>query len=91
MSKINYSETFLAFENSMFEELATLESLLKLTRDTCLKQEIDSKYYDLDDSNKIKLSQERNHYLNLLTIAIDKINKLNQINQNLEKEIYSLK
>jgi hypothetical protein len=54
-----------------------------LTKDTCLKQEIDSNYYNLDDLNKIKLSEERNNYLNLLTVAIDKIANLNQINQNI--------
>ena len=91
MNNIIYSNSILAYEMSIFEELFTLESLLKLTKEACLKQEINSNYYNLDDSNKIKLSEERNHYLNLLTIAIDKVELLKQINQNIEKEACSLK
>ena len=86
-----YSNVILAYENSLFEELSSLESVLKSTKDSCLKQEINSNYYELADDNKVKLSEERNHYLNLLTIAIDKINLLKQINRNIENEICLLK
>ena len=86
-----YSNAICACENSLFDELSSLESVLKLTKDSCLKQEFNSNYYDLVDINKVKLSEERNHYLNLLTIAIEKVNLLKQINRNLENEICLLK
>ena len=91
MNKFSYSNSILGYGNSIFEELFALESLLKLTKEACLKQEINSNYYGLDDFNKVKLSEERNHYLNLLTIAIDKIDVLKEISQSIEKEAYLLK
>ncbi len=80
----------LDYENSLFDELSTLESVLKLTKDSCFEQEVSSNYYNLDKLEQFKLSEERNHYLNLLTIALEKVAILKDINKNLEEEIYSL-
>ena len=82
--------TLLSYENSLFNELSSLESILKLTKNSCYEQEVNSCYYDLENINRLKLSEERNHYLNLLTIALDKVLLLKKINENLENEIYSL-
>lgn len=85
------SKTLYCYENSLFNELSSLESILKLTKDSCFDQEINANYYNLIDNDKLKLSEERNHYLNLLSIALDKVSVLKTINQNIEKEIYRLK
>lgn len=90
MDKNTCNCTLLNYENSMFDELSTLESLLKLTKNSCYEQEMNSCYYGLENAYRLKLSEERNHYLNLLSIALDKVVLLKKINQNLENEIYSL-
>lgn len=82
--------TLLSYENSLFDELSTLESVIKLTKDSCFEQEVNSNYYNLAKAEQLKLSEERNHYLNLLTIALDKVSLLKKINKDLEIEIYSL-
>lgn len=90
--KENLCSNFLfEYENSLFEELSVLESVLKLTKNSCFEQEANSNYYSLVNSEKIKLSEERNHYLNLLAIALEKVQLLKLINKNIENEIYSLK
>ena len=71
-----------------FDEIYMLESIIKLIKESCLEKEIDSKYYNLDSFDKILLSEERNHYINLLSMAIDKLSDLKQMNVNLEKEVF---
>ena len=84
----NYS--LMDYENFLFDELSALESVLKLTKNFCFEQEVNANYYNLNKDYQIKLSEERNNYLNLLTIALDKILLLKKISQSLEKEICSL-
>ena len=72
--------------NKTFDLLFSLESVIKLTHETCLQKEINSNYYNLLTKEKCLLSDERNHYINLLSIALDKISCLKEINSKLEKE-----
>ncbi len=73
------------------EELFTLESILKVTKETCLERELAGLYYNLGNDAQTGLSEERNHYINLLGIALDKIANLKEINLTAEIEIYNLK
>lgn len=90
MKKTFKNNNLLSYENTLYDELCSLNSILKLTKNSCLEQESNSNYYNLNGTEKIMLSEERNHYLNLLTIAIDKISLLKSINKNIENEIYTL-
>ena len=63
------------FEN-VFELLESLETILKMTYHICLEKEIMSIYYDLEQDDLLKLSQESNDNINMLQIAIDKVKKL---------------
>ncbi len=73
------------------EELFTLESIIKVTKDTCQEREFAGIYYNLEVNAKTNLSKERNHYNNLLNIALDKITNLQEINLNIELELGKLK
>lgn len=79
-SLLNYCEKY-------FDELFILESVIKLTKDACLEKEFGANYYEISKKNKKALSEERNHYINLLTIALDKVENLKSININMETEI----
>lgn len=74
-----------------FDVLFSLESIIKMTHNTCRDKEIYSIYYDLPNNYKITLSEERNNYINMLTLALDKISNLKELNLVVEKEISSLK
>ena len=52
--------------DSSIDELFKLESLIRFTKEACLSKEINANYYDLDGLNKLKLSEERNDYINSL-------------------------
>lgn len=79
-----------SIENS-FEELFAIESIIKLTKEACLEREFASIYYDVPDRNKSVLSEERNHYINMLTIALDKLSLLKDIILVVEDETSRLK
>lgn len=74
------------FERS-FDELFTLESIIKLTQEACLDKEEDSIHYNLIKDEKISLSKERNHYINMLTIALEKVENIKNYNLLIEQEI----
>ena len=61
---------------SIFEELYLLESIIKLTQESCLNKEISSKYYNLPMDLQKELSEERNNYINMLNIALDKLDNV---------------
>ena len=69
---------------SIFDKIYTLESIIKLTLSNCQDKEITSSYYDVSSKNTIKLSEERNNYINMLTIALEKLEQLKTISSNLE-------
>lgn len=78
------------FERS-FDELFTLESIIKLTQEACLDREENSIHYNLTPEKQFSLSQERNHYINMLTIALEKVEDIKNYNLLIEKEISYLK
>ena len=88
MEKIEQADVLFCYENNLFDELSTLETILKLTKNTCFEQEASANYYDLTGELKFNLSEERNHYINLLSIALEKVSVLKKINKNIESEIY---
>ena len=80
------SASMLVHCERLYDELFTLESIIELTKEACLKKEFTAIYYELTENNKIALSEERNHYINLLSIALDKVERLKNINLSLENE-----
>lgn len=74
-----------------FSELFALESIIKLTKEACLEREFASIYYELEEKSKTALSEERNHYINMLTIALDKLSNLKQTIHIAEYEAGKLK
>ncbi len=70
-----------------FDELFLLESIIKLTKESCLDREVTSQYYNLSEEKKRYLSEERNNYINMLSIALDRVKILKDINNQIEEEI----
>lgn len=68
----------------IFDKIYTLESIIKLTLSNCKDKEIRASYYEISSKNTIKLSEERNNYINMLTIALEKLEQLKTISSNLE-------
>lgn len=65
------------------DEIENLETLLELTKNYCLSKEFQSVHYNLSDAGAFLLSKERNHYINMLSITLDKLDKIKNINNDL--------
>ena len=84
-----YNKAQSCCDNS-FNELFCLESIIKLTKNACQEKELSANYYNLSGRHKLPLSEERNHYINMLALALDKVNSLKQLNCDIENKIQSL-
>lgn len=76
----------LNYFNIIQDYLCFLESLIKLTKSSCLEKEMNSSYYDLSKNNKLQLSEERNNYINVLSITLEKLEELKKICFELEEK-----
>ncbi|MBE7711792.1 MAG: hypothetical protein E7Z92_06615 [Cyanobacteria bacterium SIG31] len=75
MNKLANVGSMSIFESTV-DELFILETLIKFTKETCLGYEISSQYYHLPIEEQVKLSKERNHYINMLSVVEEKLNML---------------
>ncbi|MCQ2739685.1 MAG: hypothetical protein MJ237_05595 [bacterium] len=72
-----------------FNQIFYLKSILQLTKEACQEREFSSIYYSLQENNKILLSEERNHYINMLKMAQERLGELENISSRLEYLIYN--
>ena len=89
MNESSVQKVMLSIEDS-FNDLASVESILKLTYKACVDKEINANYYNLSKKEMKYLSEERNHYINMLNIAIDKVQFIMENNLKIEKELCNL-
>ena len=61
---------------STIDELYVLESILKLMRESCQEKDFSLPNSNYSQEQKITLSEERNDYINMLNIALDKIDHI---------------
>ena len=87
--KNSYKKVVLSCENC-FDKLYMLESILQFTREVCQEKEFSSIYYNLPPKYKFTLSEERNHYINMLSLALDRVSDLKQINFCIENILEEL-
>lgn len=73
-----------------FDELYVIETLVKLTKSSCLDKEFQGQYYGIPQDVSLKLSAERNQYINMLTVLSEKVSNLMDLNICMEKEITGL-
>ena len=73
-----------------FTKLYSLESILQVTKDVCQEKEFSSIYYNLPPKYKFTLSEERNHYINMLSLALDRVSDLKKINFSIENVLEEL-
>jgi len=84
-----YEKVQLSCDN-LFNQLYSLESILKFTKAACQEKEFSSIYYNLQQKDIRVLSEERNHYINMLNLALDRVSDSIEINYNIENELINL-
>lgn len=73
MRKKHNNCTIMSDFEKTFDKLVMLESIINLTKEFCLKKDITSIECNLTKKQLIELSEERNNYINMLTMAQDKV------------------
>ena len=86
MRKKQEQELLFAFDN-VLDSLSSITSIIKITQDYCYSQELNAKYHSLTHEELILLSEERNHYINMLTLAYEKLLNLQDTSIQIQNKI----
>ncbi len=79
--------TIAKINEELFGEIYVLNSAVNMVRNSCFEKENKSIYYGLVNDGVQKISNERNDYINMLTVAADKISNVISLNLAMEKEL----
>ena len=71
----------------IFNELYMADTIVNLTKNSCLDREFNGQYYGIPTEASAQLSAERNNYINMLTILSEKISNIMELNIAMENEI----
>lgn len=71
----------------IFNELYMADTIVNITRNSCLDREFSGQYYGIPAESSAQLSAERNNYINMLTILSEKISNIMELNIAMENEI----
>ncbi len=69
-----------------FDELYIVDSIVNMTKSSCMEQEFNGQYYGASCECSKKLSAERNNYINMLTILSERISNIIHLNGLIENE-----
>lgn len=86
----NRMSAVLSCHNELFDEFHHTNALIYATLSSCQEREFKGEYYGIPPQFISMISNERNEYISLLTIATDKLKYINKLNLNMEREITSL-
>ena len=75
------------FYQEAFEELYIIDTLVRMTKKSCEDHEFSGEYYGISKNMAVKLSEERNSYINMLTLLSEKVSNLKKIKLCMEKEL----
>lgn len=86
----NRKSDLLSYQNSSFDELYIINTLIQMTKSSCTEREFKGEYYGTSGNMKNNLSTERNEYITMLTLAADRLSSLIEINLSMENKISNL-
>ena len=70
-----------------YDEITIIDSLLSAIQELCLNLELNSQYYENTENFIFKLSEERNKYISLSSVARQRLKKIETINMQLEDKL----
>ena len=86
----NRKSDLLTYQNKTFDELYIINTLVQMTKLACSEKEYKGQYYGSSTRVRNRLSEERNEYITMLTLATDRLSSLMKINLSVESEISDL-
>ena len=83
----NRKSDVLLYQNEVFNQLHYANTLVKMTKTSCMDREFNKQYYGINNENSVKLSDERNEYIAMMDLISDKLSDILNINLCIEKEL----
>ena len=90
MKNTNKALIYMDLCQNAYDELTLVDSLLCAIQESCLNLELKSEYYNSSESSTLKISQERNMYINLTSIARERLKNIETLNSELETNVITL-
>jgi len=78
---------FIDLCQNAFEEICMLQTIITTLQDNCLNLELNCEYYENSENYSLLLSEERNRYINLLSIAKERLKNIENLNSEIENSI----
>ena len=75
----------LSYQNDLFNKLHYANTLVNMTKTSCLEREFKCQYYGISKSKSKMLSDERNEYLAMLDLISDKLSDIKKLNLCIEE------
>lgn len=80
----NSENTFVQYYEKTLDELCVINSIIKLVKNSCLEREFTGQYYGIPQEKTIHISEERNNYINMLTLLAERVTNIMNLHLVLE-------
>ena len=87
MKNINVNTFCMEVCENTFDEITIISTLISSIQELCLNLEMNSQYYEDSENYVHKLSEERNKYINLSSMALQRLKKIETLNAELESKL----
>ncbi len=85
MCNFNVKRTLASFDE-IFDLISFLETIIRFTKENCIHKELDP-FNELSIEAQKRIHTERCDYVNMLSIALNKLEQIKSISSNMEEYI----
>ena len=78
------------YQNEISDELYYTITLVNAVKTCCQEKEFSNQYYCMPNNYALKVSDERNEYISMLTLISDKLANIKKLNVKTENELLLL-
>ena len=88
--EVTFNDVAQSYYDEVMYELFNTNTLVNVAKLCCQEKEFKGEYYGIPQNFIPMISNERNEYISLLTLISDKLNNINRLNLNAQKELSCL-
>lgn len=85
----NHISNLLRFCQKLYNELESINTVIVITNSYYLNKEVNGQYYNSPSEISLKISDERNKCINMLTLVSEKLSATKSLCESIEDEVVS--